>query len=157
MHSKTYKGYIVYENGVVIGKFGKTLKPRKDGYGYERIVISERTENQTQVSIHRLVALLFIPNPENKPEVNHKDRNKSNNSKDNLEWCTRPENNLHAPSQKGRTGNLSAQSKTVLNINTGIYYESIREAATSVPIKEGTLYAKLYIKDRKNNTGIVLV
>lgn len=48
------------------------------------------------ISIHRLVAIAFIPNPENKPCVNHKDFNKLNNSVDNLEWVSYSENNIHA-------------------------------------------------------------
>ncbi len=46
--------------------------------------------------LHRLLAITFIPNPDNKPVVNHKDSNKLNNSIDNLEWATYQENNIHS-------------------------------------------------------------
>lgn len=62
-----------------------------DCFGYMRVRIKGR-----HYKIHRLVAETFIPNPENKREVNHKDGNKLNNRADNLEWATRSENQKHA-------------------------------------------------------------
>jgi hypothetical protein len=73
----------------------KILKPKIDrnGYFYVRLSKNGKWKN---FSISRLVALHFIPNPENKKEVNHFDGNKSNNHELNLQWCTRSENCLHA-------------------------------------------------------------
>lgn len=59
-------------------------------------------DGKTQL-IHRAIAKTFIPNPNNLPEVNHKDGNKANNSVENLEWCTRNENLRHAYINKLRT------------------------------------------------------
>ena len=60
--------------------------------GYSRITLC-RDGVRFQFSVHRLVAKAFIPNPNNLPEINHKDENKVNNRADNLEWCTREYNN----------------------------------------------------------------
>ena len=74
-------------------KTNKVLKINcKDGYN--NISLSQK-ENRKSFKVHRLVALAFIENPENKSDVNHKDKNKLNNVVSNLEWMTRKENNIH--------------------------------------------------------------
>lgn len=65
----------------------KTPKPKKDGY--RQITLYDReTKTRKSTGVHRLVAEAFIPNPDNLPQVNHKDENPSNNHVENLEWCT---------------------------------------------------------------------
>lgn len=72
------------------------LNPVIDRSGYARIKIEIDNKYIGSPSIHRLVASAFIPNPENKEEVNHKDGDKLNNSVYNLEWVTHSENMIHA-------------------------------------------------------------
>jgi hypothetical protein len=84
--------YTITENGDVINnKSKRVLKAQKNGKGYLRVSISGRLE-----FVHRLVANQYVPNPENKPQVNHKDGNKLNNHYTNLEWVTNLENRKHA-------------------------------------------------------------
>ena len=73
----------------------KIVSAQKTRLGYITIKLYKNGES-IRKSIHRLVAKEFIPNPENKPEVNHIDCDKSNNSVYNLEWATRSENMKHA-------------------------------------------------------------
>ena len=73
----------------------RILKPTKDAKGYLRLRITvDRVKYSYKV--HRLVAQAFIPNPDNKPQVNHIDGNKANNSVNNLEWVSNKENAQHA-------------------------------------------------------------
>ena len=71
------------------------LKPAKQTSEYMYIVLCKNGKTKG-FRVHRLVAQTFIPNPENKPQVNHIDTNKSNNNVNNLEWCSRSENMIHA-------------------------------------------------------------
>ena len=56
--------------------------------GYMSVMLYDSNHETKRIMVHRLVAKTFIPNPDNLPEVNHKDENKLNNCADNLEWCT---------------------------------------------------------------------
>jgi len=73
----------------------KIIKGGIDTSGYNHIPLRHKGVRKS-LSVHRLVALHFIPNPDNLPEVNHKDGNKLNNNDWNLEWNTRSENMKHA-------------------------------------------------------------
>lgn len=69
----------------------RILNPQKDKNNYLKVSLSKE-EKIKQYFVHRLVAQAFIPNPDNLPQVNHKDENPNNNCVDNLEWCTQKYN-----------------------------------------------------------------
>lgn len=75
----------------------KIMKPMLTKKGYHKVHLSsnEKEGYRSSYQVHRLVASMFIPNPETKPQVNHKDGNKLNNHVENLEWVTNEENHTH--------------------------------------------------------------
>lgn len=91
---KSLDRYIINKNG---GKqfYNSCVLKTSPSCDYLKVILSKNNKQKT-CRIHILVAQAFIPNPENKPEVNHKDGNKQNNCVDNLEWCTRSKNEKHA-------------------------------------------------------------
>jgi hypothetical protein len=111
------------------------LKKQINNAGYERLLLTNGSNRKTY-SVHRLVAIAFIPNPEGKKQVNHIDGNKSNNCVENLEWSTSSENIKHAfvalgkkSCWKGRTGKLSHCSIKIMCNETKVVYDSMKEAA----------------------------
>ena len=91
-------------------KTNKILKNNKTTQGYYQVSLYNSGVRKV-INVHKLVALHFITNSENKPQVNHKDGNKLNNTKDNLEWCTSSENQLHAIKTGLKTYNTNRDSK----------------------------------------------
>ena len=86
---------VVYNTGKKVKQAGKLLKSSINKEGYLYVNLTKHSECK-QVKVHRLVAIAIIYNPENKPEVNHKDGDKTNSLYSNLEWNTKSENILHA-------------------------------------------------------------
>ena len=125
-----YPNYEVSSFGTVKNKTtNKILKPSLNCSGYNRYTLTHNLKNKI-VSAHRIVAETFIQNPENKPTVNHKDRNRINNNLENLEWATHLEQNLH----KSKSNNIRSHALNVTRIcsKTNIVlesYDSLKKAS----------------------------
>lgn len=158
---KEINGYKICNDGTIIGKRGKPLsiKPSKDGYVSTTIdlgkgygVIHGR---------HRIIATVFIPNPENLPEVNHLDANKENNREDNLEWTT-PKGNMEHVSENGLNPRSTAccllnEKKTKIlrvfqttrnaSYKTGEHYDCIGKSCRGVSNSAGGYIFRFYNED----------
>lgn len=88
-----------YRTLKIKGKYQEMTLYNNKRNGYVYVWLNENGKGYNK-RIHRLVAETFIPNPKNKPQVNHKDGNKQNNHYSNLEWCTNRENVIHAYKNK---------------------------------------------------------
>lgn len=125
---------ILQNNGVTINPKGKQLKQHLNHKGYPEVNLT-RGGKAKGFRIHRLVAIAFIPNTDNKPEVNHINCIKTDNSVDNLEWVTGVENIRHA-FQNGLIDRTKMDIKTKLEVEKYCLsgelietYESVAEAA----------------------------
>lgn len=120
-----FPNYDVDEFGVVRNiKTNRVLHQHIDKDGYLRVAIYDKEHKQHRKLVHRLVAEAFIPNPDNLPQVNHKDGNKQNNSVDNLEWCT------HSENQKHRFYTLQKGLRRIVQVETQRSFQSIKTAGT---------------------------
>jgi hypothetical protein len=88
-------GYTIYLDGKIVSFSGRELAVHVGKHGYKTVQFKRNGKRKLYL-VHRLLALCFIPNPHGKPQINHIDGDKLNNSLENLEWVTDRENKTHA-------------------------------------------------------------
>lgn len=155
-----YEGiYIINDRGVIRTLFRefkdvwnrnyiveeKILKPSTDTNGYKQVVLSKNGKRKS-FKVHRLVAQTFIPNPNNYPQINHKDENKLNNNVDNLEWCTQLYNCQYGTRSIRCTKHRKHKVKQIKENNVIATYNSMQEAEKETGVK----YQNIYLSIKKN-------
>jgi hypothetical protein len=148
MQTEEWRDIQGYEGLYKVSNFGHVLnckrltflKPASSYKGdYLKVSLFKDGKGRS-ISVHRLVAQAFIPNPDNKPQVNHIDNNRQNPRSDNLEWVTAQENLRHA----GKLG-LMARNRPVLAIKNGhiTLFKSIFDASASLSISRTGIHNAL--------------
>lgn len=137
--------YIIPKNGrAPFMRFhkGRIRAQTKSKKGYLYVTLHKGRGSSKRKTIHRLVANAFIPNPENKPQVNHIDENKTNNKVDNLEWATRLENMRHGTVRE-RLKKIQSVPVIQMSLNGDIIkvWTSISSAASSIGVSRQDICA----------------
>ena len=152
---KDFPNYYVTPDGKIYSSYKKgfvKLKKHPKGYLY---VSFFKNSKRIAKTVHRLVANAYIPNPDNKPQVNHINGIKTDNRVENLEWNTPKENvsNFYEL-QVSKLGFVKTQKgNLILDLNTGIFYYSIAEVAKINNINYQTMVSKI----KQNRSSYKLV
>lgn len=154
-----------YEGLYEVSNFGRVrsflrgkIRKLSNENGYMRIILYKNGSIK-KFNVHRLVAMAFIPNPDNLPCINHKDENKSNNHVDNLEWCDYTYNNNYGNRiEKAREKQLNGKlSKSILQLdlegNIIKEWESSKEIERQLGYSRGTIGSCCRGKPVKDKNG----
>jgi len=137
-----YERYLIDKNGRIYDtKRNKYMCQWVDTVGYYQCTLRDSNNKKHYKRVHRLVAETFIPNPDNLPQVNHKDGNKLNNDIRNLEWCTNSENTQHGYNKglykyKSRCHAINVYDKSGNYLKT---FKSIRSMCKELKINRKTV------------------
>lgn len=131
---------------------GRILQSGDNGEGYRMVVLTKNGKCKTK-KVHRLVAMAFIPNPDNKPVVNHLDETQDNNNVDNLEWATVKENVNYGTGLKRMSEKNYKPIKVIYSDDTYEEWPSSIAFAEYSGIKVGLIY-RVLSGGRPNTHGI---
>ena len=157
---RDYENYSVSSFGNVRNdKTDRILKPRKDTGGYYKVDLCKKGKAKTH-TIHRLVAIAFLPNHDNKPMVDHIDEIKTNNNITNLRWSTDSQNNCNKDKYKNNTSGYKGVSwnkanqkyEAQININGKRaflgYFQKAEDASKIYEEKAKEIHGKFYYKNK---------
>lgn len=130
-----YSRYIVNQLGEVKGLSGEILKPHYNNAGYPVLQVTKNDGKSTTITVSRLAALTWLPNPDGLSDVDHVDTNKTNNAVSNLRWLS------HADNLRKRAKKGGKHSVTPVELATGrkTEYASISAAAVALGISYSTI------------------
>lgn len=151
---KSLPRIIVYSDGRKYFYDGVLLKQKHDHGGYCAVELTKNSNLET-FKVHRLVATVFIPNPNNLPQINHKDENKDNNCVNNLEWCDAAYNNSYGTKIERCVKNLKTKRPVIFTkIASGeqYYFSSIIEGVRTLELDLRTVQRCLK-KEHKSTKG----
>ena len=140
---RTLDRYVPNRGGKRLVK-GQVLKQHLNNKGYMYVCFSENVKT-VNLYVHRMVAICFIPNPNNLPEVNHKDNDPTNNAVSNLEWCTRKYNEAYkknfGTSQAEVLGRVLGHPVIAVNPETSevFWFKSQHEAARQLGVDQSSI------------------
>ena len=155
-NSTKFSHYLVSNMGRVLSTWRKNhhiLKPYIVSAGYKVVKLTDDDGNTHQLYVHKLVGSAFVPNPDDLPEINHKDENKANNCADNLEWCDRLYNMRYGTwAERARTTKKLRRKEPVMLGDLIVDLEIVREHGTAVAFLVGGVSRLVEIKQAEGQS-----